>query len=68
MIIIGQYKNCYLVKTNSNDDKCYLVDRNLNASLGYDYPEKFMRYYRFEDYKSDKYTSKLLKKLRKILK
>ena len=41
---------------------------NLNASLGYDYPEKFMRYYRFEDYKSDKYTSKLLKKLRKILK
>ena len=68
MIIIGQYKNCYLVKTNSNDDKCYLVDMNLNASLGYDYPEKFMRYYRFGDYKSDKYTSKLLKKLRKILK
>ena len=68
MIIIGQYKNCYLVKTNSNDDKCYLVDMNLNASLGYDYPEKFMRYYRFEDYKSDKYTGKLLKKLRKILK
>ena len=60
MIIISQYKNCYLVKTNSNDNKCYLVDMNLNTSLGYDYPEKFMRYYRFEDYKSDKYTSKHL--------
>ena len=64
MIIIGQYKNCYLVKTNSNDDKCYLVDMNLNASLGYDYPEKFMRYYRFEDYKRRK-TNRLVIRRRK---
>ncbi len=68
MIIIAKDGNRYLVKTNSNDDKCYLVDTNANFIFGYDIPERFLRFSYWEEFDQEQLTKDLENKLKSILK
>ena len=58
----------YLVKTNSYDDRCYLVNTKLEVILGYDIPEKFMRYGNYVEFDMDRMSNKLRKLITKLLK
>lgn len=63
MIVIAKDGNRYLVKTNSADDKCYLVDLAANYVFDYDLPEKFLRFGYWEEFKEDKEIQNRIKQL-----
>lgn len=68
MIIIAFYNYSYLVKVNSNDTKCYLVDTKLKAVLGYDDPMKFMRFGNYIEFDPKKLNKQLEKRIISLLK
>ena len=65
MIILAEDDGRYLVKTNSADDKCYLVDTRAEIVFGYDLPDKFLRFGDWEEYKyNEKVEDKIINLLR----
>lgn len=67
MIIIAKDGNRYLVKTNSANDKCYLVDLAANYIFDYDLPEKFMRFGYYEPFDKENLTKELEDKIKALL-
>lgn len=68
MIVLAFDGYNYLVKTYSYDDRCYLVNTKLGVVLGYDLPEKFMRFGNYIEFDMNRMSKKLSKLITKILK
>lgn len=68
MIILAKDDARYLVKTNSADDKCYLVDTNAMVTFDYDRPYKFFRFGYWNDFNQKDLTKELENKIIKALK
>lgn len=68
MIVLAFDGYNYLIKTNSYDDRCYLVNTKLGVILGYDLPEKFMRYGNYREFDMNRLSKKLNKLIMKLLK